>query len=119
MRSKTSTVQGMKLGTQIECINNSSRSISHHGEDGKAFADSLSALTEAIIVSQSLPSPEKKDALERVQFIAGEAEKPPGKRNGTMVRTALLSLPSALKSVATLAELWSKYEPAIAAYFGF
>ncbi len=112
------TASDLNWGSQVIGINNSVRNISNNGTEDKALGNSLLALAEAIAVSRTLSPDDKQGALERIQFMAEQAEKPVEKRNKTMILAALSSLPPVIKGVAALVELWNKYEPAIAAYFG-
>ncbi len=112
---KNSTVGTVNLAPVMGDINTHLSILKANGHD--QFADTLKRLAEAIGNAAALGD-HRKDALEQVQAISAEAERPADKRNLGMVKAIAFALGTTLGSVADLKTVWDMAWPPIKAYFG-
>jgi len=103
--------------TQSNLSIHSSVQILSQSSDSKAIAAALSSLTEAIQVDKQLTSQNRAEALEKLTFIAKQAELPPPQRYSTILESALKSIPPLFSSVTALKGAWLQFGPDIVAFF--
>jgi hypothetical protein len=111
------TVANANFGTQIGTITASIESTRKEGGKGAEFATALKTLTEGVINAPDLTDKEKKDALEVLELLGGEAQQPADKRKQGIVRSVLDSMPKLLSSASALVSLWHTFGPHITSFF--
>lgn len=89
-------------------------------EQGKnEVVDAIRLLTESITAAATLADADKTQMLEQCEFIAKEAAKPDGERQGTIVKSVLSTLKEAMSLSTELLDVWTKVSGPLLACFGF
>jgi hypothetical protein len=110
------TFGNLSLGHQVGTITANVSAVATNTEQGKNFAEALSALTNAL-AKQGVAAATQKDGLDILESLSEEGKKEPEKRKLGIVRALLSSFPAAISSVKEVSELWTQYGPAIQGYF--
>lgn len=85
------------------------------GED--AGAKAFKELTEKVVANADADAVTKNKIIELLSVLASEATAPKERRRGAAMRTLLVELTSVCSGVASLAQLYQQYAPAIEAFF--
>ncbi len=109
LRHATLTQSNLSIHSSVQILSQSA--------DSKAIAAALSSLTEAIQADKQLASQNRAEALEKLTFIAKQAELPPPQRYSTILESALKSIPPLFSSVTALKSAWLQFGPDIVAFF--
>jgi hypothetical protein len=111
---KDSVVGVINQGT-IQSLSVSMNQISNGGSPDVAKA--IMALGNAIAAS-SLADVPKREAIDHLDFIAGEAAKPADQRKSSILRPVVTTLGLLLGTSADLTQLWDAYGPVLKAFLG-
>ena len=82
------------------------------------MGDALRQLSEAILNSQELDDPTKREAADLLQLVAKQAEQPPEKRSAGLLKAAVSALPTTIAAAKGLVDLWNAVGPHITHFFG-
>jgi hypothetical protein len=103
-----STIASLNLGIVLGDLNASVQTLTNHGEAD--LAQSIKTLAEAVATSAEVTEATRKDLLEHLALVSGEAALPPEKRKNGPLKMSIGALKTGLAGAATLVELWSKIE---------
>jgi hypothetical protein len=81
------------------------------------IANALSGLTERITAS-ALSDEHKREILEQIELIGGQAEASAGERKIPIVKGAMAFIERTLTAATGLATVWTTFGPAIKKFFG-
>lgn len=88
------------------------------GEEAVEVRAGFKELAEAIGRDEALPADAKKELLDYVELLSGEAAKPPEQRKTSAVKSFMASLKEGLGVAATAGSVLATWAPTIAKFFG-
>jgi hypothetical protein len=109
LRQATLTQSSLSIDSSVQLLSQSS--------DSKPIAAALSFLTEAIQSDKQLAAKDRAEALEKLSFIAKQAELPAPQRYNAILESALKSIPSLFSCATALKNAWVQFGPDIIAFF--
>jgi hypothetical protein len=106
-----STIANLNLGNVVGDLNSS---IQHLNSEGRnEMAEGFRKMTEAIGSSQDLNDDARKELLEHLVVVSGEAAKPPEKRKMAPLKTSVEAIRSGIGIATQLLTLWEAAERAL------
>jgi len=116
MDLRHATLSESNLILQLNSIGSSVELLSQ-SPDSQPIGAALNALTEAIQADKQLADKNRAAALEKLSFIAQQAELPAPKRYNTILESALKSIPALVSSATALKNAWIQFGPDLVAFF--
>lgn len=101
---------------KIESIDTAIGYLSDTG--GKAVADALKAMTEAVVASAEATTDQKSELLDLLGVLASEAATPREKRKSKAMLPIIAQVASVLSGLNALSSMWNKWAPEIGRFFG-
>jgi hypothetical protein len=108
-----STISGLNLGNVVGDLNSSIQQLNTEGRN--ELADTLKKMTEAVAVSTELDDSVRKDVLEQLSVVSGEAAKPAEMRKMGPLKTSFEAVKSGVALGTQLLTLWQGVEHALKA----
>jgi hypothetical protein len=112
------TVGNLNLGEQIGQITTSLTVVSRQGAGAAEFAQAVKSVTEEVVHCFDLGDPQKKEAIDALEFISQQATIEPEKRKAGILKSVVESIPKILSSAASGIAIWTKYGDHIRHFFG-
>ncbi len=109
LRHATLTHSTLSIRSSVQILSQS--------PDSQPIAAALNALTEAIQAERQLADKNRAEALEKLSFIAKQAELPASQRYHSILESALKSIPPLVSSATALKNAWLQFGPGIVAFF--
>lgn len=88
------------------------------GSEADEVRAGFKELAEAIGGDESLSAEAKKELLDYVELLTGEAAKPPDRQAKSAVKSFVASLKEGLGLAATAGGVWTTWAPTILKFFG-
>ena len=108
-----STISNLNLGNVVGDLNSSIQQLSTEGRND--LAEALRKLTEAVGASEQMNDEVRKEVLEHLSIVSGEAAKPAGSRKMGPLKTSLEAVKSGVALGTQLLTLWQGVEHALKA----
>lgn len=106
-----STIANLNLGTVVGDLNGSIQHLSGTGQGN--LAEDLKKLIEAVSASGELADGERKDILEHLAMVSGEAAKPADTRKMAPLKTSIEAIKTGISVATQLVGLWQAVETAL------
>jgi Mg-chelatase subunit ChlD len=108
-----STISNLNLGNVVGDLNSSIQQLSTEGRND--LAEALRKLTEVVGASEQMNDEVRKEVLEHLSIVSGEAAKPAGSRRMGPLKTSLEAVKSGVALGTQLLTLWQGAEHALKA----
>lgn len=108
-----STIANLNLGTVLGDLKGSIQQLTTEGQN--SLAESLRKFTEAVASSAEIEDPVRKELLEHLSVVSGEAAKPIAGRRIAPLRTSFEAVKSGVGLATQLLTLWQGVEHALKA----
>lgn len=108
-----STISNLNLGNVVGDLNSSIQQLSTEGRND--LAEAVRKLTEAVGASEQMNDEVRKEVLEHLSIVSGEAVKPAGSRKMGPLKTSLEAVKSGVALGTQLLTLWQGVEHALKA----
>jgi hypothetical protein len=112
------TVGNLNLGEQIGQITTSLTIVSKQGASAAEFAQAVKSLTDEVLASTDLRDPQKRDAVEALEYLSHQATLEPAKRKAGILKSVVESIPTILSVTSSGIEIWAKHGDQIRQFLG-